>query len=69
MAPCERASLLGSQFNSKLCCEQFVTPLSCFLSLGVRNSFTFRISVLLCLLFDFDIYGGVDPLAVSSFSK
>ena len=30
LAPAEKVSLLGSQFDSKLCREQFVTPLSCF---------------------------------------
>ena len=31
VAPAEKASLCGSQFDSKQCHEQFVTPLSCFL--------------------------------------
>ena len=30
VAPREQGSLMGSQFDSKQCCEQFVTPLSCF---------------------------------------
>ena len=30
VAPAEKASHLGSQFDSKQCCEQFVTPLSRF---------------------------------------
>ena len=35
VAPAEKATLLGSQFDSKQCCEQFGTPLSCFpLSIG-----------------------------------
>ena len=33
VAPAEKASLLGSQFDSKQCREQFVSPLSCFLQL------------------------------------
>ena len=35
VAPAEKASLLGSQFDSKQCREQFMTPLSCFHGLGV----------------------------------
>ena len=31
VAPAEKASLLGSQFDSKHCLVEFVTPLSCFL--------------------------------------
>ena len=34
-APAEKDSLLSSQFNSKQCHEQFVTPLSCFPNLSV----------------------------------
>ena len=30
VAPAEKASLLGSQFDSKQCREQIVTPLFCF---------------------------------------
>ena len=30
VAPDEKASLLSSQFDSKQCRKQFVTPLSCF---------------------------------------
>ena len=30
VTPAEKASLLGSQFDSRQCREQFVTPLSCF---------------------------------------
>ena len=63
VAPAEKASLLGSQFDNKLCREQFVTPLSCF-SQSECNSSAFRISVLLRLLLDHDTYRGVDPLDV-----
>ena len=71
VARAEKASLLGSQFHSKQCREQFVTPLSCFpqslcyswpselLSSGVLL-LLLRPSVLL----DLDSYGGVDPLGV-----
>ena len=34
VAPAEKASLLGSQFDSKQCREQSVTRLTCSLSLG-----------------------------------
>ena len=63
MAPAEKASHLRSQFDSKQCREQFVTPLSCFPQ-SRCNSLAFRISVLLHLLLDLDAYGGVDPLGV-----
>ena len=59
----EKASLLGSQFDSKQCREQFVTPLPCFPK-SRCNSLAFRTSVLLCLFLDLDTYGGVDPLVV-----
>ena len=51
VAPAEKASLLGSQFDSKQCCEQFVTPLSCFPQ-SRCNSLAFRTSVFLRLLLD-----------------
>ena len=63
LAPDEKASLLGSQFDSKQWHEQFVTPLSCF-PLSRCNSLTFWTPVLLCLLFDHDTYGGVDPVGM-----
>ena len=63
VAPAEKASLLGSQFDSNQCREQFVTPLSCFPH-SRCNSFAFRTPVLLLLLLDLDTYGGVDPLCV-----
>ena len=63
MAPVEKASLLCSQFDSKQCREQFVTPFSCF-SQSRCNSFGFRTPALLRLLLDLDTYGGVDPLLV-----
>ena len=63
VAPAEKASLLGSQFDSKQCREQVITPLSCFLQ-SRCNSLAFRTSVLLRLLLDIDTYGGVDPVGV-----
>ena len=54
-------SLSNSQWYSKQCHEQFVTPLSCFPQSGC-NSLAFRTSVLLRLLHDLDTYGGVFPL-------
>ena len=59
----EKVSLVSSQFDSKQRRKQFVTPLSCF-SQSRCNSSTFRASVLLCLLFDLDMYGIVDFLGV-----
>ena len=63
VAPDEKASLLGSQFEGreqcrqlKQCREQFVTPLSCFPQ-SRYNSLAFRTSVLLRLLLDLDTYG------------
>ena len=51
VASAEKVSLLGSHFDSKLCREQFITPLSC--STQSRcNSLVFRTPVLLCLLLD-----------------
>ena len=61
----EKASLLGSQFDSKQCREQFVTPSSCFPQ-SRCNSLAFRTPVLLRLLLDLDTHGGVDPLGVFS---
>ena len=58
VALAEKASLLVSQFDSKQCREQFVTHLSSFPQSGF-NSLAFRTSVLLCLLLDFEMYGGV----------
>ena len=63
VAPTEKASLLGSQFDSKQRREQFVTRLSCFLR-SRCNSLTFRISVLLCLLLNLDTYGSADHFCV-----
>ena len=62
LAPAEKDSLLGSQFDSKKYREQFVTSLSCFPQ-SRCNSLAFRTSVLRLLL-DLDTYGGVDPLDV-----
>ena len=63
VAPAEKGSLLGSQFDRKQCREQFVTPLSCFPQ-SRWNSLAFQTSVLLRLLLDLDTYVGVDPLGV-----
>ena len=49
MVPVEKASFLGSQFESKQCREQFVTPLACFLRYRC-NSLAFQTPVLLHLL-------------------
>ena len=45
------------------CCQQFVTLLSCF-SQSRCNSLAFRAFVLLHLLLDHDMCGGVDSLGV-----
>ena len=63
VAPAEKASLLGSQFDSKQHREQFVTPFPCFPQ-STCNSLAFRTPVLLRLLLDLDTYGGVDPFGV-----
>ena len=63
VAPAKKASLLGSQLDSKQCREQFLTPLSCLIQ-SRCNSLVFRTSVLLRLLLDLDTYGSVDPLGV-----
>ena len=63
MAPAEKASFLGSQFDSKKCREQLVTTLSCFLQSRCK-SLAFRTPVLLRLLLDLDTYGGGDPFIV-----
>ena len=63
VAPAEKASLLGSQFDSQHCREQFVTTLSCFPQYRC-NCLAFRTSVLLRLLLDLDKYGGVDSFGV-----
>ena len=69
VAPAEKGSHLGSQFDSRQCHELYITPLSCF-SQSRFNSLTFWTPVLLCLLLDLDTYGGVDSFrCVSSFSK
>ena len=57
VAPADKASLLGSEFESKQCREQFLTPLW-FFSQSMCNSLAFRTSIL-CLLVDIDTYGGV----------
>ena len=55
VAHAEKASLLGSQFDSKQCREQFVVPWSCFPQ-SMCNTLAFRISVLLRVLLDLDTY-------------
>ena len=64
VAPPEKASLLGSQFDSKQCREQFVAPLSCFPQSRCNYFLAFRTSVLQRLLLDLDRYGGVDSLSM-----
>ena len=61
VAPAEKDLLLGSQYDSKQCREQFVTPLSCFPQ-SRCNSLAFRTYVPLRLLLDLDTYGGVGPV-------
>ena len=63
VAPAEKGSLVGSQFDSKLCRQQLVTPLPCFPQ-SMCNSLAFRIPALLRLLLDLDTYGSVDHLGV-----
>ena len=63
VAPAEKASLLGSQFDRKQCREQFGTPLSCFPQ-SRSNSLAFRTFVLMRLLLNLDTYEVVDPLGV-----
>ena len=63
VAPAEKASLLGSNFDSKQRREQFISPLPCFPQ-SRCNSLALRTSVLQRLLLDLDTYGGVDPLGV-----
>ena len=62
-APAEKASLLGFQFDSKQCREQFVTLLSYFPQ-SWYNSLTFRTPVHQRLFLALDTYGGSDPLCV-----
>ena len=62
VASAEKASLHGSQFDSKQCREQFVTPSCCFPQARC-NTLAFRTPVLLLLLLDVDTYGGIDPLS------
>ena len=61
VTPAEKASLLGSQFDSTQCRHQFVSPLSC-VTQSMCNSV--RTSVLLRLLLDLDACCGVNPLGV-----
>ena len=59
----EKVSLPGSQFDSKQCHEQFVSPSSSFPQ-SRCNSLVFHTPVLPHLLLDVDTCGGVDPLGV-----
>ena len=69
VVPAEKASVLGPQFVSKQCRQQFVTPLSCFPQ-SRCNSLAFWTPVHVNLLLDLDTYSGVDPWGcVSSISK
>ena len=58
----EKSSLLGSQFEIKLCRERYVTPLSYF-SQSRYNSLACPTTVLPRLLLDLDTPGGVDPFS------
>ena len=58
VAPAEKASHLGSQFDSK---QHVISSLSCFPQ-SMCNSLAFRALVLLRLLLDLDTYEVVDPL-------
>ena len=49
VAPAEKPSLPGYQFDSKQCLEQFITPLSCFPQ-SQCNSLAFR-TLVLCICF------------------
>ena len=62
VAPVEKSSLLGSQFDSKQCREQFFTFVL-FPSVLVQF-FDLPISILVRLLLDFDTNRGDDPLGV-----
>ena len=62
-APAAKASLMGSQFDSKQCREEYDTHLSCFPQSSC-NSLAYRTPVLLRLLLDLDTHGGVDPFGV-----
>ena len=63
VAPAEKASLLGSQFDCKcvMSSSSHLCPLSCFPQ-SRCNSLALKTPVLLRLLFDFNTYEGVDPL-------
>ena len=65
VALAEKASLLGSQFDSKQCCEQFIIPLCCFPHYRC-NALVFWTTVFPHLLLELDTYGGVDPSGVFS---
>ena len=65
VAPAEKASILGSKFDSKQCRETFVTFLSCLTHSGC-NSLAFQTSVLLRLHLDLDTYVVVYLLFVFS---
>ena len=58
VAPAEKTALLGSQFDSKQCLDQFVTASSRFPLSRCNYSLGFRTCVLLRL------HLGVDPLGV-----
>ena len=69
VAPAEKALMLGSQFDSKQCHEQFVTYLFCFPQ-SMCKFWAFRTSVVPRLFLDLDSYGGCLYIAcVSSISK
>ena len=63
VSPAGKATLLGSQFDSKQCCEQFVTDMY-FFPQSRCNSLAFWTPVFLHLLLDLDTYGGVYSLGL-----
>ena len=63
VAPDEKTSLLGTQFDSKHCREQFVTPLFVSLSLGAIL-WPCELLSSMSLLLDLDTYVGIDALGV-----
>ena len=63
VAPAEKASLVGSLFDSKQCPEQFGIPLSC-VPHSRCDSLAVRTLVLLRLLLDLDTFDDFDHLGV-----
>ena len=65
VTPVEKGSLLASQFDSKHCREQFITPLSRF-PRSRCNSLAFQTSVLMHLLLGLDTYMGIPSISKES---